>query len=192
MKSYAIATALLLSQASAWISPSSCGRPSTVLFGSIAPKDFKTGLTIQIDGQPTKIIEFQHVKQARGAASTKTKFKNLLTGATLQKTVQASESFDPAQIDRSDAQHTYRENGNWFFMDSESFEEKMVSDSIVDDREDWIMEGMNVQLVEFEAQGVTKPATLECGATIMVPGFIDVGEKLLIDVPNKAYMSRAK
>ncbi|GMH61772.1 hypothetical protein TL16_g03333 [Triparma laevis f. inornata] len=144
---------LSISSVGAWIAPASTfHRPSTTLYGSIAPKDFKTGLTIQIDGQPTKIVEFQHVKQARGAASTKTKFKNLITGNTLQKTVQASETFDPAQIDRSDAQHTYRENNNWFFMDSETFDEKMVSDSIVDDREDWIMEGMNVQLVEFEGK----------------------------------------
>ncbi len=181
--------------------------------------DFKTGLTIQVDGEPIKIIEFQHVKQARGAASTKTKFKNLITGATLQRTVQAAESFDPAQIDRSTAQHTYVDGELWYFMDSETFEEKAVSSSIIDDRADWIMEGMELGLVSFQgsvidinlpstmelevvqtdpnvkgnsAQGVTKPATLECGATISVPGFIEQGEKILVDVANKNYMSRAK
>ncbi|GMI31735.1 hypothetical protein TrCOL_g8319 [Triparma columacea] len=172
-----------------------------MLYGSIAPKDFKTGLTIAIDGQPNKIIEFQHVKQARGAASTKTKFKNMITGATLQKTVQAAESFDPAQIDRSDAQFTYAEGGNYYFMDMETYEEKMAEGNVVDEYSDWIMEGMTLKLVQYEgkvidvnlpstldfevvqtdpnvkgnsAQGVTKPAVLECGATIM------------------AYMSRSK
>ena len=143
----------------------------------------------------------------------------MITGATLQRTVQAAESFDPAQIDRSDAQFTYAEGGNYFFMDMETYEEKMAEGGVVDDYKDWIMEGMTIQLVQFSgkiidvnlpstldfevvqtdpnvkgnsAQGVTKPATLECGATIMVPGFIDQGERILVDIPNKSYMSRSK
>ena len=113
----------------------------------------------------------------------------------------------------------FQDGDNWFFMDEVSYEEKMVPSGVIGDYDDWITEGMKVQLVEHEdkvidvnlpstmvlkveqtdpnvkgnsAQGVTKPAKLECGATIMVPGFIDVGEDVLVDVPNKAYMSRAK
>ena len=71
------------------------------------------------------MLEFQHVKQARGAASTKAKFKNLISGTTLQRTVQASETFDPAIIDRMDAQFTYKEGDMWYFMDSVSYEEKV-------------------------------------------------------------------
>ena len=102
------------------------------------------------------------MKQARGAASTKTKFKNLVTGATLQRTVQASESFDPAQIDRTDALFSYEDGGSWFFMDEVSYEEKMVSSDVVGDYNDWITEGMKVQLVSYEDKviDINLPSTM--------------------------------
>jgi len=159
------------------------------------------------------------VKQARGAASTKTKFKNMVTGATLQRTVQASESFDPAIIERTKAQFTYSEGGLWFFMDSATYEEKAADKGAIGDNDPWLFEGMECGLVSYEdkvidvdlpstciytvtqtdpnvkgntAQGVTKPATVGNGASLMVPGFIEENEKILVDLGNKAYMSRAK
>jgi len=133
--------------------------------------------------------------------------------------VQASESFNPAIIERSKAQFTYSENGLWFFMDSATYEEKSVEKSVVGDNDAWMFEGMECGLVEYEdkvidvdlpstcvytvtqtdpnvkgntAQGVTKPATVGNGATLTVPGFIEQDEKILVDLGNKAYMSRAK
>jgi len=123
-------------------------KPSSLIrFSSCT--DFKNGLTINLDGVPNKIIEFSHSKQARGAASTNARFKNLVNGSTLSKTIKASESFDPAVIDRVDAQHTYAENDNYYFMDVESFEEIIVQASVVDEYRNWMTEGMNLQLVKF-------------------------------------------
>ena len=102
------ATLFLLPLCFGWVLPPP-SLHSTRLSGSILPKDFKNGLTIEIDGQPSKIVEFSHSKQARGAASTNARFKNLITGATLTKTIRAAESFDPAPIDKVQAQVRRRE-----------------------------------------------------------------------------------
>ncbi|GMI60708.1 hypothetical protein ScalyP_jg6352 [Parmales sp. scaly parma] len=199
--------------------PTTRGRVVTfsALNGSIAPKDFKTGLTVNLDGVPTKIVDFSHSKTARASASTKTKFKNLLTGTTLERTVKASETFDPAIIERKKAQYTFTENGLWNFMDSESYEEQSVSDEVVKDDGLWLEEGMEVTLICYEekaigfdfpskyvyevirtdpnvkgnsAQGVTKPATVANGAILTVPGFVEQGEMIEVDLDSKLYMKK--
>lgn len=185
---------------------------------AINTSDIKNGLTVEIDGEPHKVLNFSIMKQARGAAKTTIKFKNLIRGTTIENTYRSGEKFETAMVEKSLAQFTYPdENGNYFFMDSESFEEIMVDAGVLVDKKKWISEGMELTLVSFKdkvievmipspmvfevtetepnvkgntAQGVTKPAVIAGGATVMVPGFIDVGQKVRVDTNDGKYMER--
>ena len=157
------------------------------------------------------------MKQARGAAKTTIKFKNLMRGSTIENTYRSGEKFETAQIDKFEAQFTYAEGETFFFMNSETFEEVPVANKVVDDREKWLTEGSEVTLVSFKdsvievvvpspavyevietepnvkgntAQGYTKPATLDCGAVINVPGFVEQGSKIRVDTDKGEYMER--
>lgn len=157
------------------------------------------------------------MKQARGAAKTTIKFKNLMRGTTIENTYRSGEKFETAQIDKFDAQFTYNEGEAFFFMNSETFEEIAVDKKVVGDREKWIGEGSEVTLISFKdsvievvvpspttyevietepnvkgntAQGYTKPATLDCGAVINVPGFIEQGTKIRVDTDKGEYLDR--
>eukprot|EP00546_Thalassionema_frauenfeldii_P020353 CAMPEP_0178898598 /NCGR_PEP_ID=MMETSP0786-20121207/2428_1 /TAXON_ID=186022 /ORGANISM="Thalassionema frauenfeldii, Strain CCMP 1798" /LENGTH=160 /DNA_ID=CAMNT_0020569351 /DNA_START=252 /DNA_END=734 /DNA_ORIENTATION=+ len=160
------------------------------------------------------------MKQARGAAKTTIKFKNLMRGNTLENTYRSGEKFETALIEKKPSQYTYDdENGNLYFMDSESFEEVMVEPKIVDGKEKWIAEGMELNLVYFKgnvievqvpnsfvyeivetepnvkgntAQGYTKPATLNSGAVINVPGYLEQGELIKVDTEKGEFSERAK
>merc|ERR1712238_209958 len=143
----------------------------------------------------------------------------MMRGTTIENTYRSGEKFETAQIDRTDAQYTYPDEfGNYFFMDTTTFEEIMVESKVMEDVEKWMTEGMKVTLIEFKekiievkvpdnmiftvqetepnlkgatAQGLTKPALLDCGATVTVPGFVDVGDKVKVDTTRSAYMERA-
>ena len=161
---------------------------------------------------------FSIMKQARGAAKTTIKFKNLMRGTTIENTYRSGEKFETAQIDKFDAQYTYKEGETFFFMNSETFEEVPVANKVVDDREKWLTEGSEVTLVSFKeniievvvpspavyevietepnvkgntAQGYTKPATLSSGAVINVPGFLEQGQMIRVDTEKGEYMERA-
>merc|ERR1719223_2725026 len=174
---------------------------SSALNVAIDTSDIKNGLTIELDGEPYKVLNFSIMKQARGAAKTTIKFKNLKKGNTIENTYRSGEKFETAQIDRKPSQYTYEdEAGNYFFMDSETFEEIMVESAKIEDQKKWILEGMECKLVYFKGevievqvpspfiytivetepnikgnsvQGHTKPAILESGATITIPGFVE-------------------
>ena len=173
-------------------------RPKSALSVAIDTSDIKNGLTIEIDGEPYKVLNFSVMKQARGAAKTTIKFKNLKRGNTIENTYRSGEKFETAMIEKKPCQHTYEdENGNYFFMDSITFEEVMVEASLLEDVKKWIDEGMECNIVYFKgaviecvppspyifeivetepslkgntAQGHTKPATLSCGAVVNIPG----------------------
>merc|ERR1719189_909155 len=118
---------------------------------AVDTSDIKNGLTIELDGEPHKVLSFSVMKQARGAAKTMIKFKNLVRGTTIENTYRSGEKFETAMVEKSGAQFTYPdENGNFFFMDMESFEEIMVDAKMVEDKKDWISEGMEVTLVTFK------------------------------------------
>eukprot|EP00584_Thalassiosira_punctigera_P008316 CAMPEP_0172526098 /NCGR_PEP_ID=MMETSP1067-20121228/1096_1 /TAXON_ID=265564 ORGANISM="Thalassiosira punctigera, Strain Tpunct2005C2" /NCGR_SAMPLE_ID=MMETSP1067 /ASSEMBLY_ACC=CAM_ASM_000444 /LENGTH=225 /DNA_ID=CAMNT_0013309535 /DNA_START=66 /DNA_END=743 /DNA_ORIENTATION=+ len=187
---------------------------------AVDTSDIKNGLTIELDGEPYKVLSFSIMKQARGAAKTTIKFKNLKRGNTLENTYRSGEKFETAQIDKKKSQYTYEdENGNYFFMDSETFEEVMVESASIEDQKKWISEGMECDLIYFKgnvievavpspyvyqivetepnvkgntAQGYTKPATLDCGATINVPGFIEQGTMIKVDSDKGEYIQVAK
>ncbi len=192
---------------------------STSLNVAIDTSDIKNGLTVELEGEPYKVLSFSIMKQARGAAKTTIKFKNLMRGNTIENTYRSGEKFETAQIDRNPAQFTYKdETGNFFFMDSETFEEIMVEASIMEDSAKWIVEGMECKLVYFKekviecmapspyvyevketepnvkgntAQGYTKPATIADGAVVNVPGFIEQGESIKVDTEKGEYIERA-
>lgn len=199
-------------------SPAFTRAPSSLAV-AIDTSDIKNGLTVEIDGDPYKVLSFSIMKQARGAAKTTIKFKNLVKGNTIENTYRSGEKFETAMIEKVPSQYTYKdENDNFFFMDSESFEEIVVPGSVVGDRANWISEGMEVNLVTFKdnvievvipssmvyeivetepnvkgntAQGYTKPATLDCGSTINVPGYLEQGEKIKVDTDKGAFLERA-
>lgn len=179
--------------------------------------DFKNGLVLNIDGQLWTIIEFQHVKPGKGPAFVRTKLKNVLTGKVVDKTYNAGVKVETATVDRRDATYLYRDGSDFVFMDSEDYEQHSLSESLVGTAADFLLESMPVQIAfnngaplylelpvtvevvvastEPGLQGDrssagTKPATLETGAEIQVPLFINTGDKLKVDTRDGSYVSR--
>ncbi len=184
----------------------------------ISAGDFRNGVTLEIDGNIVQIVEFQHVKPGKGAAFVRTKYKNIITGAVLEKSFRPTEKFPAARIDRKDMQYLYNDGELYYFMDNETFEQIGLNDETVGNSLKFVKENETVKVcshngnvfavepplfVELEitetepgfkgdtAQGATKPATVETGAMVQVPLFIDQGEKIKIDTRTGEYLSRA-
>ncbi len=184
----------------------------------ISASDFKNGVTIEVDGDIFVIMEFQHVKPGKGAAFVRTKLKNLITGSTTERTFRPSEKMGKAHIDRSEMQYLYQDGDLFHFMNPETFEQIAVNASDVGDSLKLVKENEIVKIlayngsvfgieppmfVELEitetepgfkgdtAQGATKPAVVETGATINVPLFLSSGEKIKIDTRTNEYLGRA-
>jgi elongation factor P len=179
--------------------------------------DFKNGLVLNIDGQLWTITEFQHVKPGKGPAFVRTKLKNVLSGKVVDKTYNAGVKVETATVDRRDATYLYRDGSDFVFMDSEDYEQHPLPESLVGDAAGFLLESMPVQiafnegaplylelpvtvdlLVQHTEPGLqgdrssagTKPATLETGAEIQVPLFINIGDKLKVDTRDGSYVSR--
>ncbi|BBX07519.1 MULTISPECIES: elongation factor P [Mycolicibacterium] len=179
--------------------------------------DFKNGLVLNIDGQLWQITEFQHVKPGKGPAFVRTKLKNVLSGKVVDKTYNAGVKVETATVDRRDATYLYRDGSDFVFMDSEDFEQHPLPEALVGRLADFLLEGMPVQIafnegsplylelpvtVELEVASTepglqgdrssagTKPATLETGAEIQVPLFINTGDKLKVDSRDGSYLGR--
>ncbi|MGB8404071.1 MAG: elongation factor P [Mycobacterium sp.] len=179
--------------------------------------DFKNGLVLNIDGQLWQIVEFQHVKPGKGPAFVRTKLKNVLTGKVLDKTFNAGVKVETATVDRRDATYLYRDGSDFVFMDAEDFEQHPLSETLVGNAAGFLLENLQVQIAfhngaplylelpvsidivvahtEPGLQGDrsnagTKPATLETGAEIQVPLFINIGDKLKVDTRDSSYISR--
>lgn len=184
----------------------------------ISAGDFRNGVTLEIDGNIVQIVEFQHVKPGKGAAFVRTKYKNIITGAVLEKSFRPTEKFPAARIDRKDMQYLYGDGELYYFMDNETYDQVGLNAETVGDALKFVKENEMVKVcshngnvyaiepplfVELEitetepgfkgdtAQGATKPATVETGATVSVPLFIDQGEKIKIDTRTGEYLSRA-
>lgn len=184
----------------------------------ISASDFRNGVTLEIDNNIVQIIEFQHVKPGKGAAFVRTKYKNIITGAVLEKSFRPTEKFNAARIERKDMQYLYNDGELYYFMDTESFEQIGLNEETIGDALKFVRENDEVKVcshngnvfaiepplfVELEitetepgfkgdtAQGATKPATVETGAVVYVPLFIDQGEKIKIDTRTGEYLSRA-
>ena len=183
----------------------------------ISVNDWKTGWTLQLDTGRWSVVEFLHVKPGKGAAFVRTKLKNVETGQVVERTFRAGEKVAKAMLDRREMQYLYLEGKDYVMMDLETYEQLPVPESQIGDGKKYLKENMNVQIllhdgkiigvdlpnfVELEvietppaekgntAQGGTKPATLEGGAVVNVPFFINVGDKLRIDTRTNEYLDR--
>ena len=183
----------------------------------ISAGDFKNGVTVEIDGNIYQILEFQHVKPGKGAAFVRTKLKNIISGGVVEKTFRPTEKFPKAHIDRKDMQYLYRDGDLFNFMDVETYDQIALNEDVVGDSLKFVKENEVVQIwshngngfsvepplfvelaiTETEpgfkgdtAQGATKPATVETGAIVMVPLFVEQGDVLKIDTRSGEYLSR--
>ena len=184
---------------------------------AIEAGDFKTGLTVMVDGDPWVVLDFQHVKPGKGAAILKTKMKNLKTGSTQERNFNASTKFEAAQIERKQVQYSYEADNTYYFMDMETFETYELSEEKVGFSKYFLIEGMNVTLMFFDGSVLdvslpdkveltvaetspaikgapstqTKAATTDTGLTLRVPQFVEQGEKILVSTADGKYSSRA-
>ena len=183
----------------------------------ISAGDFRNGVTIELEGNVYQIIEFQHVKPGKGAAFVRTKLKNIKNGGVVEKTFRPTEKCPQAHIDRKDMQYLYNDGDLYYFMDVENYEQIALSTDDIGDALKFVKENEIVKIcsyngkvfsvepplfVELEitntepgfkgdtAQGATKPATVETGATVYVPLFVDNGDKIKIDTRTGEYLSR--
>ena len=184
----------------------------------ISAGDFRNGITIEIDSNIFQIIEFQHVKPGKGAAFVRTKLKNIKSGGVIEKTFRPTEKCPQARIDRKDMQYLYSDGDLFHFMDQETFEQIALNEENVGDALKFVKENdickvcshngsvfaiepplfVELEITETEpgfkgdtATGATKPATVETGAVVYVPLFIEQGEKIKIDTRTGEYLSRA-
>ncbi len=184
----------------------------------ISVNDFRTGLTIEVDGGIWRVLDFQHVKPGKGAAFVRSKLRNLRNGNIQEKTFRAGEKVGKAQIDNRKMQYLYASGDQHVFMDNESYEQIELPASAIEYELKFLKENMEVQImmyhhetlgvelpksVELEvietepgikgdtATGGSKPATLETGLIVQVPFFINQGDKLLINTDEGSYVSRA-
>ncbi|MCX4355169.1 MAG: elongation factor P [Oscillospiraceae bacterium] len=185
----------------------------------ITAGDFRNGMTFEEDGNVMQIIEFQHVKPGKGAAFVRTKVKNVITGSVVEKTYNPSAKFPTAFVERKDMQYSYSDGELYHFMDQETYEDVPVNASEVGDNFKFVKEEMMCKVLSYKgkvfgveppnfveltvtqtdpgfagntATNATKPATLETGAEIRVPLFINEGEVIRIDTRTGEYMERVK
>ena len=183
----------------------------------VSAGDFKNGITIEIEGNIYQIMEFQHVKPGKGAAFVRTKLKNIISGGVVEKTFRPTEKFENAHIERKDMQYLYQDGDLYNFMDMETYDQIALNSDVVGDALKFVKENETVKIcshngnvfsvepplfVELEitetepgfkgdtAQGATKPAIVETGATVMVPLFVETGDVLKIDTRTGEYLSR--
>ena len=184
----------------------------------ISAGDFRNGVTFEMDGNVYQIIEFQHVKPGKGAAFVRTKIKNVIAGSVVEKTFNPTEKFPTAFIERKDMEYSYNDGDLYYFMDPETYELVPVNASDLSDNFKFVKENMTCKILSYKgkvfgvepptfvtlqvtktdpgfkgdtATNATKPATLETGAEIKVPLFIDEGEMINVDTRTGEYMSRA-
>lgn len=184
----------------------------------ISAGDFRNGVTFDMDGNVFQIIEFQHVKPGKGAAFVRTKIRNVISGSVVERTFSPSDKYPTAFVERKDMEYLYNDGGLYYFMDKETYENVPISENILGDAFRFIKENMDVKVLSYKgsvfgveppffvelkvtqtdpgfkgdtATNVTKPATLETGAEIKVPLFIDEGDMIRIDTRTGEYMERA-
>ena len=180
--------------------------------------DFKNGVTFELDGQVMQVVEFQHVKPGKGAAFVRTKMKNVITGAVTERTFNPTEKFENAYVERKDMQYLYNDGGLYYFMDEETYEQVPLDANKLSDNFKFVKENTVCKIISYKgnvfgveppffvelevtdtepgvrgdtATNVTKSATLETGAQINVPLFIEEGDMIRVDTRTGEYMERA-
>ena len=184
----------------------------------ISAGDFRNGTTFELDGNVVSIVEFQHVKPGKGAAFVRTKVKNVITGAVTEKTFNPSDKYQEAFIERREMQYLYNDGDIYYFMDNETYEQIPINSSVLGDNFKFVKENMVCKVLSYKgsvfgvepplfvelvitqtdagfkgdtATNATKPATLETGAEIKVPLFVEEGDKIKIDTRTGEYLERA-
>ena len=185
----------------------------------ITAGDFRNGVTFEMEGKVMQVVEFQHVKPGKGAAFVRTKMKNVITGAVTETSFNPTAKFEQAFVDRKDMEYSYNDGDLYYFMDPESFDMIPIGKDLLGDNFKFVKENMTCKIMSYKgsvfgveppnfvelvvtesapgvkgdtATNVTKPATLETGAEIKVPLFIDVGDKITIDTRTGEYLERCK
>ena len=185
----------------------------------ISAGEFRNGITFDMDGKVMQVVEFQHVKPGKGAAFVRTKMKNVITGAVTETSFNPTAKFEEAFVERKDMEYSYSDGDLYYFMDPESYELVPIGADVLGDNFKFVQENMTctvksykekvfaveppnfVDLVVTEtepgvrgdtATNVTKPATVETGAVIRVPNFINEGDKIQIDTRTGEYLGRSK
>ena len=184
----------------------------------ISAGDFRNGVTFEMDGQVVSIVEFQHVKPGKGAAFVRTKIRNVITGSVVEKTFNPNDKYPTAFIERRDMEYSYNDGDLYYFMDTETLEQVPINKDILSDSFKFVKENMVCKVLSYKgnvfgveppnfvelvvaqtdpgfagntATNALKPATLETGAEIKVPLFIEEGELLQIDTRTGEYIGRA-
>jgi elongation factor P len=179
--------------------------------------DLKNGLVLNLDGQLWAVVEFQHVKPGKGGAFVRTKLKNVLSGKVVDKTFNAGTKVDTATVDKRNMQYLYRDGEDFVFMDSESYDQVLVSDATVGDAAGFLLENQDVVVAMHDgtplyvdlpaavvleisytepglqgarSSGGTKPATVATGAQIQVPLFVETGARVKVDTRSGEYLGR--
>lgn len=184
----------------------------------ISVNDFRTGLTVELDGMAWQVVDFQHVKPGKGAAFVRSKLKNVKTGSIVERTFRAGEKVPRARLDKNEMQYLYNDGDEYVFMDNQNFEQISLNKEQLGDGLRYLKENMNIHIMMYQgeiialempnfvelqvidtepgikgdtASGASKNATLETGAVVQVPLFINVGDVLRIDTRTGFYMERA-
>ncbi len=181
--------------------------------------DFRNGLKIEIDGEPYAIVYFQFVKPGKGTAFTRTKLKNLITGAVIERTYRTGETVKAAECEEVTLQYQYNDGDMYYFMDTTTYEQVGIHESVLDGAEKYLTDALEVKALKFKgrpvsielpnfiedvivhcepgvrgntATGATKPARLACGAEVQVPLFIEEGETIRVDTRTGKYVTRVR
>ncbi|MEE5992485.1 MAG: elongation factor P [Oscillospiraceae bacterium] len=184
----------------------------------ITAGDFRNGVTFELDGNVVQVVEFQHVKPGKGAAFVRTKYKNVITGSVVERSFNPTEKFPTAFIERKDMQYSYNDGTLYYFMDMETYEQIPIGEDKLGDNFKFVKEEMICKILSYKgnvfgvepptfveleitatepgvkgdtATNATKPATVETGAEIRVPLFINEGDRIRIDTRTGEYMERA-
>ncbi|MDD4509569.1 MAG: elongation factor P [Oscillospiraceae bacterium] len=185
----------------------------------ISASDFRNGVTFEMDGNVMQVVEFQHVKPGKGAAFVRVKMKNVITGAVTETTFNPTDKFENAYVERKDMEYSYSDGDLYYFMDMESYELIPLDAKLLGDSFRFVKENMNCKVMSYKgnvfgveppnfvelevaetdpgfkgdtATNVQKPATLETGAEIRVPLFINPGDRIRVDTRTGEYLERAK
>ncbi|MBE6952066.1 MAG: elongation factor P [Ruminococcaceae bacterium] len=185
----------------------------------ISAGEFRNGVTFEMDGQVMQIIEFQHVKPGKGAAFVRTKLRNVISGSVVERTFNPTDKYPPAFVERKEMQYLYSDGELYYFMDLESYEQLPIGADTLGDEFKFVKENMNCKILSYKgnvfgvevptfvelevtdtepgfrgdtATNTLKPATLETGAVVKVPLFIDNGDFIRIDTRTGEYLERCK
>lgn len=183
----------------------------------LSTTDFRKGLKIEVDGVPYAMVDFQHVKPGKGGAFVRTKLRNLISGGVIERTFRAGEKFDKPDLEEKKMQYLYAEGAQFYFMDTETYEQTFLTEDQLGESKNYLQEHITINVLFYQgkpigvdlptfvvltvaktdpglrgdtASGGSKPATMETGAVIQVPLFINEGDKLKIDTRTGDYIER--